>query len=84
MPNGELVNFKTVEHFLAAAGEDQTNFDAVYQITPSDAGGQSRQNLPASAKPLDYHSLLLDTIKKHRKQFGATASARIRTDAFQF
>ena len=63
MPNGGVVNFKTVEQFLAAAGDTPKKFD-VHPIKTSDAGGQSRQTLPASTKPLDYYSLLLDTIKK--------------------
>ena len=63
MPNGGVENFKTVEQFLAAAGDTPQKFD-VHPIKTSDAGGQSRQTLPASTKPLDYYSLLLDTIKK--------------------
>ena len=64
MPNGDVLIFKTVEQFLAAAGEEPTKFDEVRPTMPSDTDGQPRQNLPASAKPLDYYSLLLDTIKK--------------------
>jgi len=64
MPNGDVLIFKTVEQFLAAAGEEPTKFDEVRPTAPSAADAQPRQNLPVSAKPLDYYSLLLDTIKK--------------------
>jgi hypothetical protein len=64
MPNGEVVNFKTVEQFLASANEEPAQSDVVDPITPLDADEQPKQNLPASAKPLDYYSLLLDTIQK--------------------
>jgi hypothetical protein len=64
MPNGEMANFKTVEQFLAAANEKPTNSDAAPPVTTLDSEEQSKQNLPASAKPLDYYSILIDTIKK--------------------
>ncbi len=63
MPNGEVVNFKTVEQFLAAANENPAKFNVARPTALADAGGPTIQNLPASAKPLDYYSLLLDTIK---------------------
>jgi hypothetical protein len=64
MPNGEVVNFKTVEQFLASANEEPEKFNVVRPIAPFETDGQPKQNLPASTKPLDYHSLLLETIKK--------------------
>ena len=65
MPNGDVVNFKTVEEFVASANDDQPKkIDPIDLDRPLTVDGQAPQNLPASAKPLDYYSLLLDTIKK--------------------
>ena len=64
MPNGEVINFKTVEQFVSSAKERPKKSDAMRPGVPLAADGQATQNLPASAEPLDYYSLLLDTIKK--------------------
>jgi hypothetical protein len=63
MPNGEVVNFKTVEQFLASANNALAGVGAARSTVPSEFSGQSNQYLPASTKPLDYYSLLLETIK---------------------
>lgn len=70
MPNGNVVNFKTMEQFVAAA---KRKFDTRREDRPLASDGHAAQNLPASAKPLDYYSLLLDTIKKTQNN-----SAQIR------
>ena len=67
MPNGELANFKTVEQFLAAANEKPANSEAAPPITTLDSAGQWTKNLPASARPLDYYSILQETIEKTQK-----------------
>ena len=72
MPNGDVVNFKTVEQFVASANNGQPKkfdpqpkkIDPIDLDRPLMVDRQAPQNLPASAKPLDYYSLLLDTIKK--------------------
>jgi hypothetical protein len=64
MPNGELTNFKTVEQFLAAANEKPANSEAAPPIATLDSAGQWTKNLPASARPLDYYSILQETITK--------------------
>ena len=63
MPNGEIANFKTVEQFLAAANNKPSSSDLAPPITTLDPGGQWTRQLPASTKPLDYYSILLETIK---------------------
>jgi len=62
MPDGNVVNFRTVEQFVESANEQPKKSNAAPLDQPP-VNGQSTQNLPASAKPLDYYSLLLDTIK---------------------
>ncbi len=62
MPGGNVVNFRTVEQFVESASEQPKKSDAA-PLDHSPVNGQPTQNLPASAKPLDYYSLLLDTIK---------------------
>lgn len=64
MPNGELANFKTVEQFLAAANEKPESSYSAPPITTLDSAGQWTKNLPASTQPLDYFSILQDTIKR--------------------
>jgi len=64
MPNGDVVNFKTVEQFVASASGQPKKPDTTRLDRPLTVDGQATQNLPASTKPLDYYSLLLDTIKK--------------------
>lgn len=63
MPDGDVVNFRTVEQFVASANGQPKKSDMMRLDQPL-VNGQATQNLPASAKPLDYYSLLLDTIKK--------------------
>src|SRR5262249_19195422 len=63
MPDGDVVNFRTVEQFVASANGQPKKSDMMRLDQPL-LNGQATQNLPASAKPLDYSSLLLDTIKK--------------------
>ena len=74
MPNGGVVNFGTVEQFVASAngpqseepdanGQQREEPDAMRLDQPL-VSGEATQNLPVSARPLDYYSLLLDTIKK--------------------
>lgn len=63
MPNGEILNFKTVEQFLAAANDKSPNSDPAQPIRTLPPGGHWTQQLPASGKPLDYYSILLETIK---------------------
>ena len=63
MPNGRIANFSTVEQFLAAANEEPKASNPAGPITTLDSAGQWTKNLPASAQPLDYYSILQDTIK---------------------
>jgi hypothetical protein len=64
MPNGEVINFKTVEQFVTSANGPPKNSDVMRLDLPLVADGKATKNLPVSAEPLDYYSLLLETIKK--------------------
>ena len=83
MPNGDVVNFGTVEQFVASANrqpceepdanEQRREEPDAMRLDQPLVNGEATQNLPVSAKPLDYYSLLLDTIKKTQNN-----SAQIR------
>ena len=62
MPSGNVVNFKTVEQFVESANGNPKE-PGTERLDHPLANGQPTKNLPASAKPLDYYSLLVDTIK---------------------
>jgi hypothetical protein len=64
MPGGEVINFKTVEQFVTSANGAPNKTDNMRLDVPLIAERKKTQNLPASAEPLDYYSLLLDTIER--------------------
>ena len=85
MPSGDVVNFGTVEQFVASAngpqseepdanGQRREEPDAMRLDQPL-VSGEATQNLPVSARPLDYYSLLLDTIKKTQNNSSQYASS---------
>src|SRR6185295_15963666 len=66
MPDGGVINFKTVEQFVTSANGDSKKSGSMRLDVPLVADRQTTKNLPASAAPLDYYSLLLDTIERTR------------------
>lgn len=64
---GGLVKFKNMDQFLAAAAAATDINSASRLITSPDLAGNTnrqRANIPASVRPLDYYSILLEAIHK--------------------
>src|SRR5882672_7806910 len=67
MPGG-LVKFENMDQLLASADATLTNSNGTPPIAPSDMPDERIANVPASARPLDYYSILQDAIKNTEQQ----------------
>ena len=65
MPGG-LIKFKNIEQLIASTAGTPTVTNGTHSVNPYDIldVNERARNLPVSAQPLDYHSILLGAIKK--------------------
>ena len=67
MLSGRLVKFKTMSQFLAASVNAPSTANEASLVMSNNVQeniNRQRANVPASARPLDYHSILLEAIHK--------------------
>jgi hypothetical protein len=80
MPGG-LVKFKNMDQLLASAVSAPAITNVKHSIMSYDVLGNTDErnaNVPASANPLDYHSILLEAIKKTKQN-----SAQLRALVYE-
>lgn len=81
MMSGEPVRFKNRDQFLASIADDPTDTGVTHSMMSHgmlDGTNEGNVNVPASAKPLDYYSILVEAIRTTKQN-----SAQLRALVYE-